>query len=104
MDAKSLGQVACEASGSRRPWQEISPARCREWDRVDDIPDTWKRYLAAWNAKTTKQVEKELASMRKYMDRSSKHYALHGANTPPGGIADGDKVLILQEILRDRVK
>lgn len=62
----------------------------------------WKRYLAAWNAKTTKQVEKELTSMRKYVQKHSAHYSWHGANVPPGGIADGDKILILSEILRDR--
>lgn len=59
-------------------------------------------YLAAWNSKTTKAVEKELASMRRYVQKHSAHYAWHGANVPPGGIADGDKILILSEILRDR--
>lgn len=62
----------------------------------------WTRYLRAWNAKTTKQVGRELASMRRYVQRNSSHYSWHGANVPPGGIADGDKVLILCEILKER--
>ena len=64
--------------------------------------DVETRYLRNWNSKTTKQVERELASMRKYVQKHSAHYAWHGANVPPGGIADGDKILILIEILRDR--
>lgn len=63
---------------------------------------TWKRYVAAWNAKTTKAVEKELTSMHRYVQKHSAHYAWHGANVPPGGLADGDKILILTEILRSR--
>lgn len=69
---------------------------------IDDDSPGWKAYLAAWNVKTTKQVEKELASMRKYVQRHSAHYTWHGANVPPGGLADGDKILILREILRNR--
>ena len=66
------------------------------------LPNLHSKYLEHWNAKTTKQIEKELASMRKYVQRNSKHYSFHGANVPPGGIADGDKILILSEILRAR--
>ena len=62
----------------------------------------WVAYLKTWNQKTTKQVKKELESMRKYVRKHSAHYAWHGANVAPGGIADGDKILILSEILRDR--
>lgn len=62
----------------------------------------WVAYLEAWNQKTTKQVERELASMRRYVQKHSAHYSWHGANVSPGGIADGDKILILSEILRDR--
>jgi len=64
---------------------------------------TWKDYLDAWNQKTSKQIEKEIASLRKYMARNSRAYVWHGANAlPPGTIGDGDKLLILQEILEAR--
>lgn len=61
-----------------------------------------QRFLEAWNRKTLKQVEKELASMRKFVQRNSSHYAWHGANVSPGGMADGDKILILEEIAKSK--
>lgn len=70
-------------------------------DKEGDSPG-WKAYLGAWNTKTTKALEKELASMHKHVQKHSAHYAWHGVNVPPGGLADGDKILILTEILRER--
>jgi len=62
----------------------------------------FERYKATWAKKTTVQVEREAASMRRYMVRNSSAYAWHGANVPPGSLGDGDKLLALQEIIRER--
>ena len=60
------------------------------------------RYRAHWSAKTPKQVQRELDSMRRYVQRNSSSYAWHGANNAaPGSLTDGDKINILREILRD---
>lgn len=61
---------------------------------VDEYRDLWLR-------KTVKQIECEIESMRKYMQRHSQAYAWHGKNmTAPGSLADGDKLLALREALR----
>jgi hypothetical protein len=57
------------------------------------------RFRAAWSAKTAKQVERELASMHRYVQRNSSSYAWHGANAAPGSMTDGDKIIVLREIL-----
>ena len=64
--------------------------------------DPFAAYKATWSKKTTIQVEREAASMRRYMARNSLAYAWHGANVPPGSLGDGDKLLALQEIIRER--
>ncbi len=64
--------------------------------------DPFTAYKATWTKKTTVQVEHEAASMRRYMARNSSAYAWHGANVPPGSLGDGDKLLALQEIIRER--
>ena len=46
--------------------------------------DPFAAYKATWSKKTTIQVEREAASMRRYMARNSSAYAWHGANVPPG--------------------
>lgn len=62
-----------------------------------------QNYRSIWEKKTTKQIQKEIESWHRYIDRYSQSYAWHGKDiTPPGTLADGDKVLILKEILRDR--
>lgn len=62
------------------------------------------KYLRSWNLKTGKAVKKELASMRKYVQKHSASYAWNNAGTAPGSIADGDKILILEEILRTKLQ
>ena len=60
-------------------------------------------YREYWQQKNKNQIEKELLSWRKYIDKHSQAYAWHGSGmTPPGSIADGDKVSILKEILEER--
>lgn len=59
------------------------------------------KYRAVWAKKTTKQIERELASMHRHVQRHSSAYAWHGTGiTPPGSLADGDKIIILREILQ----
>lgn len=61
------------------------------------------RYRAHWSAKTSKQIQRELDSMRKYVQRNSSSYAWHGANSSaPGEITDGDKINALRDILRTK--
>lgn len=60
------------------------------------IREDYKKY---WDKKTDKQIEKEIISWRKYMDRYSSAYSWHGSSmTPPGELADGDKLCILKVI------
>lgn len=62
----------------------------------------YESYKEYWAKKTRKQVEKELASWEKYVNKHSLAYSWHGkAMTPPGALADGDKITALKEILRD---
>ena len=64
---------------------------------------TYDEYKALWAKKTTKQVEKELASMRRYCDKYSAAYSWHGKQiTPPGNVPDGDKIIALKEILETK--
>lgn len=56
-----------------------------------------------WESKTVKQIQKELASWQKYMNKHGQAYAWHGAGmTPPNHLGDGDKVMILKEILNEK--
>lgn len=60
-------------------------------------------FKKCWESKTTKQIQKEIESWRKRIDKHGQAYAWHGANmTPPNHLADGDKVMILKEILNER--
>ncbi len=66
---------------------------------------TYEEYKKLWSKKTTKQIEKELNSWRKYVDKHSSAYAWHGASmTPPNSLSDGDKISALKEILSERNK
>jgi hypothetical protein len=63
-----------------------------------------ERYRATWSQKTKGHIEKEISSMRKYMQRHSSAYAWHGSDmTPPRAIADGDKLNILRELLEENI-
>jgi len=62
-----------------------------------------ERYREIWEQKTNKQIEKEIKSWHTYMSKHNSAYEWHGKNiTPPGELADGDKLLILKEILNGR--
>lgn len=61
---------------------------------------TYEQYRDLWAAKTIKQIEREIESMRAYMQRHTQAYAWHGKNmTPPGSLADGDRLMALREAL-----
>ena len=69
----------------------------------DFYADRREKYGKFWSQKTNKQIEKELASFRKYIDKYSQAYAWHGSDmTPPGCLADGDKIEILKNIIKAR--
>lgn len=66
--------------------------------------DPYEVYKATWRDKTSLQITRELDSWRRRIDRHSSAYALHGKDmTPPGTLADGDKVSALKEVLAERV-
>lgn len=80
-----------------------------DWDRLFDgsdahlLPDKYEAYKDQWRGKTTKQIEREIESWRRYMQKHTKAYAWHGGNmTPPSELADGDKLNALREILDER--
>lgn len=61
-----------------------------------------QKFFKSWKDKTVKQIEKELKSWRKYMDKHNAAYTIiGGAMTPPNSLADGDKVAILRDILNN---
>lgn len=61
------------------------------------------KFKSIWSRKTIKQIEKELKSWRSYMDSHGQSYTFHGRDmTPLNCLSDGDKVLILKEILADK--
>ena len=60
-------------------------------------------FRKCWESKTAKQIQKEIESWRKRIDKHGQAYAWHGAGmTPPNHLADGDKVMILKEILSQK--
>lgn len=70
---------------------------------MNDLVDPWDLYKAIWLPKTTKKIQKEVKSWRSYMQKHNAAYSLHGSDmTPPHGLADGSKLTILREILRQR--
>lgn len=67
---------------------------------------TYEQFRDMWATKTEKQIEREIESMRRYMQRHNAAYNWHWKNmTPPGSLADGDKLMALREALEiKRVK
>lgn len=61
-----------------------------------------EQYRAHWANKTTKQIQKELASWRAHMDKHEAHYKFHGRTAPPDEMTDGDCVRELRDVLRER--
>jgi hypothetical protein len=51
-----------------------------------------------WAQKSLAAIDKEIESMRRHVQRHSAAYAWHGKGvTPPGALADGDKISALRE-------
>lgn len=60
-------------------------------------------YRSFWQKKTSSQIKQEIKSWQRYFDKHGQAYNLHGSDmTAPNTLADGDKVLILREILNER--
>jgi len=67
------------------------------------MPNLENKYRLYWEKKTASQIKKEIKSWEKYFNKHGQAYAFHGADiTPPNTLADGDKVLILKEILNNK--
>ncbi len=67
------------------------------------MPKLEDNYRSFWEKKTSSQIKQEIKSWQKYFDKHGQAYAFHGSDiTPPNTLADGDKVLILKEILKER--
>lgn len=64
---------------------------------------TYEQFRDLWAGRTVKQIEREIESMRRYMQRHNAAYVWHGnAMTAPGSLADGDKLSALREALEIR--
>lgn len=62
---------------------------------------SYEEYRDLWAAKTVRQIEREIESWRKYMQRHTRAYAWHGSSmTPPGELSDGDKLCALRDALK----
>lgn len=62
--------------------------------------ETFDQYRDRMARKTVKQLEREIASWRSYMQKHSKAYAWHGAGmTPPGELSDGDRLMATRDAL-----
>jgi len=65
---------------------------------------TYDQYRDLWASKTAKQIEREIESMRRYMQRHNAAYNWHGKSmTPPGSLADGDRLNALREALATKM-
>lgn len=58
--------------------------------------DRIEAYRKQWEAKTKRQVEKELESYQRYL---AKHRDTFFKQSAPDEITDGDRVFILKEVL-----
>lgn len=62
-----------------------------------------ENYRSFWSKKTASQIKKEIKSWQRYFDKHGQAYSFHGGDiTPPNTLADGSKVLILKEILKEK--
>lgn len=65
---------------------------------------TYEEYRDLWARKTVKQIAREIESMRRYMQRHNAAYNWHGKSmTPPGSLADGDRLNALREVLATKM-
>ena len=56
-----------------------------------------EKYRKIWNAKTSRQVQREINDWHKHMNKHNAGYNWHLTN--PDSLSDGDRVMILKEIL-----
>lgn len=59
----------------------------------------YEKYKELWIKKTKRQVEKEIESMRKYIQKHASSYAFHGNQTNPEEMTDGQRLSALKEVL-----
>lgn len=64
--------------------------------------DAQTTYRALWESKPTKQIERELKSWQSHFAKHEGHYSFHGATAHPGEMTDGERVMVLKDILRER--
>ena len=70
---------------------------------MDLYDDAEARFRRVWEAKTKRQIQKEIQSMRKYFQKHNAAYNWHGSGmTTPGVLGDGDKLTILREISEEK--
>jgi hypothetical protein len=61
---------------------------------------TFEQYRDMWAQKTTKQIEKEIASLHRYMNKHNAAYHWHGSKMrAPGEMSDGDRMRALKDAL-----
>lgn len=58
-------------------------------------------FRICWEKRAPAQVEREIESMRRHMQKHAGHYAFHGRTAHPDELTDGDRLRILREILED---
>lgn len=58
-----------------------------------------ERYRAAWELKTIKQIEKEIRSYRMYFEKHKDSF-FHECH--PDSLSDGNRMIILKDLLRDK--
>lgn len=66
-------------------------SQSKTWDR------RYEEYRALWRRKGKKAIEKEVSSLRAYMQRYSDGFAQISA---PDELSDGDRLMALREELR----
>ncbi len=63
----------------------------------------YQNYYNVWSKKPKNLIEKEIKSWQRYFDKHGQAYSFHGADmTPPNTLSDGDKIVILKEILQSK--
>lgn len=60
-------------------------------------------YRHIWEAEPTSKVQAELDSWTAHFAKHEGHYSFHKRTTHPDELTDGERVMILKDILRERV-
>lgn len=65
------------------------------------INPTYDEYRDLWAARTVRQIEREIESWRKHMQRHARAYAWHGRDGhDPETLSDGTKLCALRDALK----